>query len=268
MRANLDFVSNDSSVANLTGKEFQKTSDDPRSLRTKVIDFFNSIGNKVTREDIGDIELDSSGARDSLAHGYGKLKASTFAALPNVLKSGKVIAHNSPYEGHNYDSYIISAPVMVGGERVYVGALVIKDRTQRYKLHEVLTTNESGAPLFQSEATGQNDDGPLRNDTPLGESGDSPTTNNIAQINRNINNNSASSTHISTRNADNVGARTIKAFQYEHPEMRQYYREAAEDLLTDADLSLQSGTHRQRAGRDRGAGGSLWSWNCCHRSRH
>ena len=255
VRANLDFVSNDSSVANLTGKEFQKTSDDPRSLRTKVIDFFNSIGNKVTREDIGDIELNSSGARDSLAHGYGKLKASTFAALPNVLKSGKVIAHNSPYEGHNYDSYIISAPVMVGGERVYVGALVIKDRTQRYKLHEVLTTNESGAPLFQSEATGQNDDGPLRNDTPLGESGDSPTTNNIAQINRNINNNSASSTHISARNADNVGTRTIKAFQYEHPEMRQYYREAAEDLLTDADLSLQSGTHRRK---ERGAQGNRY----------
>lgn len=221
VRANLDFVSNDSSVANLTGKEFQKTSDDPRSLRTKVIDFFNSIGNKVTREDIGDIELNSSGARDSLAHGYGKLKASTFAALPNVLKSGKVIAHNSPYEGHNYDSYIISAPVMVGGERVYVGALVIKDRTQRYKLHEVLTTNESGAPLFQSEATGQNDDGPLRNDTPLGESGDSPTTNNIAQINRNINNNS-----------DGLGAADRgslnTAYQNLQEESSQFYPEDAD----------------------------------------
>ena len=62
-------------------------------------------------------------------------------------------------------------------------------------------------------------------------------------------------THISARNADNVGARTIKAFQYEHPEMQKYYREAAEDLLTDADLSLQSGTHRRK---ERGAQGNRY----------
>ena len=42
-----------------------------------------------------------------------------------------------------------------------------------------MTTNESGVPLFQSEATGKNADGPLRNDTPLEESGDPSTTNNI-----------------------------------------------------------------------------------------
>ena len=50
--------------------------------------------------------------------------------------------------GHNYDSYIISAPVEVNGDTVYVGALVIKDTKQRYKLHEVLTASESGVPLF------------------------------------------------------------------------------------------------------------------------
>ncbi len=78
--------------------------------------------------------------------GYTRLKAATFAALPSVLKQGKIIAHNAPYEGHNYDSFIISAPVTIGEETVYVGALVIKDHIQRYKLHEVLTTNESGIP--------------------------------------------------------------------------------------------------------------------------
>lgn len=67
---------------------------------------------------------------------------------------------------------------------------VIKDRTQRYKLHEVLTANQSGAPLFQSEATNNGADGPLRNDTPLGESEDSPTANNIPSSAENSNNNS------------------------------------------------------------------------------
>ena len=181
VRANLDKVSKIKPVAALTGQEFQKTAGDSRNLRTKIIDFFNSIGNKVTRKDLGYIELNTSGVRDSLSHGYGKLKAATFASLPQVLEQGEIIAHNGPYEGHDYDSYIISAPVRVGNETVYVGALIIKDRKQRYKLHEVLTANESGASLFQSEATSQGADGPLRNDTPLGTPEGIPTTSSIAQ---------------------------------------------------------------------------------------
>ena len=175
VRANLGKVSKISPVAALTGQEFQKTAGDSRNLRTKVIDFFNSIGNKVTRKDLGDIELNTSGVRDSLSHGYGKLKAATFASLPQVLEQGEIIAHNGPYEGHWYDSYVISAPVRVGNETVYVGALVIKDTKQRYKLHEVLTASESGASLFQSESTSQGADVPLRNDTPLGTPGGAPT---------------------------------------------------------------------------------------------
>ena len=176
VRANIGRVSGIDPVTTLTGQEFQKTAGDSRNLRAKVIDFFNSIGNKVTRKDLGDIELNTSGVRDSLAHGYGRLKAATFAALPQVLEQGEIIARNGPYEGHDYDSYIISAPVRVGNETVYVGALVIKDRKQRYKLHEVLAANESGASLFQSEATSQGADGPLRNDAPLGAPGGAPTT--------------------------------------------------------------------------------------------
>lgn len=175
VRANLDRVSVMRPVAQITGQEFQRSGSDSRSLRQRVIAFFNSIGNKVTRPDLGDIELNTSGVRDSLAHGYGRLKAATFSALPMVLENGELIAHNGPYEGHNYDSYIISAPVEVNGDTVYVGALVIKDTKQRYKLHEVLTASESGVPLFQSESTSQGAGVPLRNDTPLREPEGSPT---------------------------------------------------------------------------------------------
>ena len=182
VRAHLSDVSSLSPVAALTGQEFQKTATDSRSLRVRVIEFFNSIGNKVTRKDLGDIALNTSGVRDSLGHGYGKLKAVTFAALPQVLEQGKIIAHNGPYEGHWYDSYIISAPVRIGKETAYVGALVIRDTKQRYKLHEVLMASQSGAPLFQSESTSQGANVPLRNDAPLGAPGGAPTLKSIAQI--------------------------------------------------------------------------------------
>ena len=169
VRGALDQIKGMGSVAKLTGTEFQKDPNDTRNLRTKVIDFFNSLGNKVTNPELGEIELNSAGARDSTGHGYGPLKAATFAALPDVLTKGKIIAQSGPYEGHNYDSLILSAPVEVNGVPCYVGALVIKDeKMQRYKLHEVLTTNENGTPLFKSESAGETD-GPLRSDAPLGE---------------------------------------------------------------------------------------------------
>ena len=175
IRAHLSEIQNDAPVAVITGNEFQKTDGDDPNLRKKVINFFNSIGNKVFRKGMGDIALNAAGVHDSLAHGYGRLKAATFAALPNVLTDGKLISTRGPYEGHNYDSFFIAAPVTVGEEKVYVGALVIKDdKTQRYKLHEVLTINKSGAPLFQSES-GENT-GPLRNGTPPEGPFDSPAS--------------------------------------------------------------------------------------------
>nr|DAI51863.1 MAG TPA: Large polyvalent protein-associated domain 3 [Bacteriophage sp.] len=140
-------------VSRLTGHEFQKTAEDTTSLRSKIIAFFNSIGNKVTRSDIGDIALNTTGVRDSLGHGYGKLKAATFASLPDVLTQGRIISQNPPFEGHKYDSYIIAAPVNVEDEKCFVGALVIKDaNTQRYKLHEVLALNNNDV-VFKTGTT-------------------------------------------------------------------------------------------------------------------
>lgn len=152
IRQHIDEVSSMESVAQISGNEFQKTAADPRPLRERVIDFFNSIGNKVARKGFGDIALNNAGVRDSLGHGYGKLKAATFAALPDVLRDGKIISYDANYKNRGYESFLISAPVKVGSETVYVGAYVIKDQqTQRYKVHEVLTTNKDGTQSFKTE---------------------------------------------------------------------------------------------------------------------
>lgn len=152
IRQHIDEVSSMESVAQISGNEFQKTAADPRPLRERVIDFFNSIGNKVARNGFGDIALNNAGVRDSLGHGYGKLKAATFAALPDVLRDGKIISYDANYKNRGYESFLISAPVKVGSETVYVGAYVIKDQqTQRYKVHEVLAINKDGTQSFKTE---------------------------------------------------------------------------------------------------------------------
>ena len=153
VRQHLSEIEGMQPVSDLAGTEFQKTESDQRSLRERVLEFFDSIGNKVFRRGMGDIALNKAGVRDSLGHGYGKLKAATFAALPKVLSEGKIISYDPNFEGRDYASYLIAAPVTVNREICYVGAYVIKDiNTQRYKLHEVLTIKKDGTESFKTEA--------------------------------------------------------------------------------------------------------------------
>ncbi len=138
-------------VSKITGNEFQKTPEDNRNLRQKVNDYFNKIGNAVFRNGLGNIALNNSGVRDSLGHGYGKLKAATFACLPDVLRDGKIFSYDSNFQGRDYGTYFIAAPVTVGGETCYLGALVIEDNnTRRYKVHEVLTIKSDGTESFKT----------------------------------------------------------------------------------------------------------------------
>lgn len=59
--------------------------------------------------------------------------------------------------------------------------------------------------------------------------------------------------HIDNRTSESVGARDVNAFQFDHPEMRPYYTEAAEPLSGIAGLSLHYG--QQMGGRERTANG-------------
>lgn len=51
--------------------------------------------------------------------------------------------------------------------------------------------------------------------------------------------------HIDRRRMETVGGRDVNAFQFDHPELHRYYQEAANALITDADLSLQQPMSRR-----------------------
>ena len=151
IRQRLDDVRNMEPVKTLKGTEFQKNEEDGRSLRKKVEEYFDTIGS-VYRKELGDIALNGAGARDSTGHGYGPLKAAAFAAVPDVIREGKMYGPLDNNQ-HDYDTFLFIAPVTfegsTGGE-FYVGAYVIRDeKTLRYKLHEVLTIEKEDTPRFQ-----------------------------------------------------------------------------------------------------------------------
>lgn len=131
-------------VSELTGNEFPKGT---RRLTEQVGDFFRTLGNRVTRKGFGDVIIDENGIKDSIAHGLGRAKSITFAAVPDVIKSGKQIDYQSNWKGRGYDTYIFAAPVKIGEETGVVGVVVRKVMGQnKYYLHEVI--NEKGEILY------------------------------------------------------------------------------------------------------------------------
>ena len=135
LRDSIPALRNSGLVAQLTGSEFSKGS---KKLSEQVSDFFRSLGNRVLRHNFGEVIIDNRSIKDDMAHGIGRAKAVTFAAVPNVIKDGQQIDYQPNWKGRGYDTYIFAAPVDIGGQRSYVAAVVRSDSANRFYLHEVV----------------------------------------------------------------------------------------------------------------------------------
>lgn len=149
IRKNRDTIADGGVLMELTGNEF---SDRSRRLSDQVSDFFRSLGNRVTRLGFGDVALTRRGARTSVAHGIGRNKAITFAAVPTVIEDGQIIDEQTDWKDRGYGSVTIGGRVKINGEDYDVGVVVRRDNNStdtagRYYLHEVVLTNEEGDPV-------------------------------------------------------------------------------------------------------------------------
>lgn len=125
-------------VSTLSGTEFAKGE---KKLSEQVGEFFKSFGNKVFRSGLGNVILDERGVKSDIAHGIGRAKSLTFAAVPDVIASGKQIDFQKNWKGRGYDSYVFAAPVKIGDQTSYVAAVVLSDSNNRFYLHEVVDEN-------------------------------------------------------------------------------------------------------------------------------
>lgn len=146
--SNHDTIAQTGVLAKMTGDEFQV---DRHKLIDKVTDFFNSIGNKVSRIGFGEVTLNRSGARDSISHGMGRNKAIAFSAVPEVIENGAIIDTQSNWKGRRYDTVTFGGQVQIG-EQVYDMGVIVKkydnaDMASKYYLHEVVLTNEKGETM-------------------------------------------------------------------------------------------------------------------------
>lgn len=141
IEANYRTVASMEPVAELTGKEFPKGE---KRLLNQVAEYFESVGGSVEHPELGTIRLTKSGARKDIKHGIGNKKAVAFAAVPEVLRKGKVIEYHYNWKGRKYDTATVAAPVTVAGERSYVAAILLKTSDDDvFYLHEIETEGAS-----------------------------------------------------------------------------------------------------------------------------
>ncbi len=133
-------------VTEISGEEFKKGEKD---LITQVTEFFDGLGNEVYNPQLGDVMLTRRGAKSDIAHGIGRKKAAAFAAVPDILKNGRVIDYQVDWKGRNYDTAVVAAPITIAGEPYMAGVVLTRtDSENRFYVHEVLT--EKGTAPFKT----------------------------------------------------------------------------------------------------------------------
>lgn len=139
-----------SPVEHLTGDELGVRN---LPLKTRVTDYFNSLGNNVYTEQFGDVALKNSSVHSEFRHGNTLNKVATYAAIPAVMKNGYVI-YAKPKNDMGLERIVVAAPVTVGesAEKMYVAVMLQRDtQNQRLYLHDVVTETEKELSASSNE---------------------------------------------------------------------------------------------------------------------
>lgn len=140
-------VANMESVAQISGNEFAKGETD---LITQVSRFFTSMDNVAYNPQLGSVILDRNGVKDDIGHGIGRMKAASFAAVPDVLARGYVVDYQKDWKGRGYDTAVVAAPIKIGDREYLMGIVLTRQKAEnRFYVHEVMTT-ENGALPFKT----------------------------------------------------------------------------------------------------------------------
>ena len=124
--------------------------------------FFDSIGNKVERENFGIVELKHYGANKTVRHGNSAAKQAAVAAIPGVIRNGNQIGYEKNWQGKGYDTYVFAGPVIMDetriNEAVIVNFYTREDGRKAFYTHEVcwsdgsyVTFDDAGKPTKKED---------------------------------------------------------------------------------------------------------------------
>lgn len=141
-------VANMAPVAHLTGEEFAKK--EGLRFSDQLNDFFNSFGNVLYSNRIGEVIANENSVDSDIAHGVFRKKSIAAAAIPEVLRDGEIIDYQVNYDNRTYDTMCIAAPITIAGERYFEGIIVRRiEGTDRFYTHDILIEKDE-APTFKA----------------------------------------------------------------------------------------------------------------------
>lgn len=129
-------------VCVLTGNEFLPV--EGITFAQQVLNFFKEQGG-VAYSPWGEVLLDMAGIQSDKAHGVGRIKAASFAAIKDVLEQGKIILPLDYYHtgGKRQMTGMMAAPILIGTDSFICVVVVIFNRsTRRLYLHETFLTEK------------------------------------------------------------------------------------------------------------------------------
>ena len=137
----VDFVLNGPSVCDLTGQEFQKSTE---SLVDRVALFYQQrYGGVANSPSLGVVRLDRRSVKDSIGHGIGSRKAAVFAAVHAVIERGMAFDMRANWKDRGYGTVVIAAPIQFAREP-YACEVVVRPENagNAFYLHEVNLTEK------------------------------------------------------------------------------------------------------------------------------
>ena len=132
---NIEAIANMTAVAKIDSSKLKKTGKRPIDIFNE---YFESLGNNIYSEVFGDIALPKASAKSEIRHGITSEKIATIEAIPEVIKSGRVIFQKEKEAG--VERIVVCAPIEIASTEYYMGVMLQRDsRYQRLYLHNVLS---------------------------------------------------------------------------------------------------------------------------------
>ena len=108
-----------------------------------AVSFLKATGYKIDRQNFGIIEFSEKQINTGMNYLNDPGEFAAFAALPRVLKRGKIIHDDNNHKFRKFGTVIIAAPVTINGVRGNMGVAIQKTTSTHYHTHRILMPDGS-----------------------------------------------------------------------------------------------------------------------------